>query len=87
MQTFDQALFGHLKAGRISMEDGAAHGHPPARLQAARRRRRPQARTTMDDLEDLEGRTAAMSGNGQNVAPSAPLDGSGRARQIGGTLF
>ena len=48
MQTFDQALLGHLQAGRDLHGDGAAHGHPPARLQAARRRRRSQG--------DLDGR-------------------------------
>ena len=41
MQTFDQALFDHLKAGRVTIERGDAGRHQPARLQAARRRRRP----------------------------------------------
>jgi twitching motility protein PilT len=70
MQTFDQALLGHLQAGRISMETAlrtATHPHDFKLLVAADGRKA----TSMDDLEDLEGRTAAMSGNGQSVVPSS----------------
>ena len=70
MQTFDQALLGHLQAGRISMETAmrtATHPHDFKLLVAADGR----TATSMDDLEDLEGRTAAMSGNGQNGVPSS----------------
>jgi twitching motility protein PilT len=70
MQTFDQALLGHLQAGRVSMETAlrtATHPHDFKLLVAADGRKA----TSMDDLEDLDGRTAAMSGNGQNVVPSS----------------
>ncbi len=41
MQTFDQALFGHLKAGRVTLRRRDARGLEPPRLQAARAGRRP----------------------------------------------
>jgi twitching motility protein PilT len=69
MQTFDQALLGHLQAGRISMETAlrtATHPHDFKLLVAADGRKS----TSMDDLEDLDGRTEAMSGNAQTVVPS-----------------
>ena len=43
MQTFDQHLFEHLKAGRVEMDTAVQFATEPARLQAPRRRRR-QAR-------------------------------------------
>ncbi len=58
MQTFDQALFHHLKAGRISMEQAlatASHPHDFKLLVAADGKRG----TTMADLEDAESRRAA----------------------------
>jgi twitching motility protein PilT len=70
MQTFDQALLGHLQAGRVSMETAlrtATHPHDFKLLVAADGRKA----TSMDDLEDLDGRTAAMSGNGQTAVPSS----------------
>ena len=70
MQTFDQALLGHLQAGRISMETAlrtATHPHDFKLLVAADGRKA----TSMDDLEDLDGRTAAMSGSGQSAVPSS----------------
>jgi twitching motility protein PilT len=70
MQTFDQALLGHLQAGRISMETAlrtATHPHDFKLLVAADGRKA----TSMDDLEDLDARTAAMSGNTQSVVPSS----------------
>jgi twitching motility protein PilT len=54
MQTFDQALFQHLKAGRISMEDAmnfASSPHDFKLLVAADGRRG----TTMEDLDQAEG--------------------------------
>jgi twitching motility protein PilT len=57
MQTFDQALFHHLKAGRISMEDAMAFATSPHdfKLLVAADGRRG---TTMDDLAQAEdGRT------------------------------
>jgi twitching motility protein PilT len=74
MQTFDQALLGHLQAGRISMETAlrtATHPHDFKLLVSADGRKA----TSMEDLNDLDSRTAAMSGsgngNGHTVAPSS----------------
>ena len=56
MQTFDQALFDHVKAGRISVEEAiraATSPHDFKLLLAADGRRG----TTMDDVADI--RTAA----------------------------
>ena len=41
MQTFDQALLGHVQAGRVTMEDALKAATAPARLQAAGVQRRP----------------------------------------------
>ena len=37
MQTFDQALYDHVTAGRVSVEDALGVRHQPPRLQAAAR--------------------------------------------------
>jgi twitching motility protein PilT len=61
MQTFDQALFGHLKAGRVTMEQAihaATSPHDFKLLVAADGRRG----TTMDDLAEAESKRAASSG-------------------------
>jgi twitching motility protein PilT len=58
MQTFDQALFEHLKAGRVGMEEAvraATSPHDFKLLVAADGRRG----TTMDDLYDAEAKRAA----------------------------
>ena len=58
MQTFDQALFQHLKAGRISMEQAlatATHPHDFKLLVASDGKKG----TTMADVEDAEARRAA----------------------------
>ena len=57
MQTFDQALFEHLKAGRIEMEDAVAASTSPHdfKLLVAADGRRG---TTMDDLEQAENERA-----------------------------
>jgi twitching motility protein PilT len=63
MQTFDQALFHHLKAGRISMDDAmqfASSPHDFKLLVAADGRRG----TTMDDLDKAAAQTA---GNAASV--------------------
>jgi len=60
MQTFDQALFHHLKDGRITMEDAvhfATSPHDFKLLVAADGRRG----TTMDDLQDAQTRPPAAS--------------------------
>jgi twitching motility protein PilT len=65
MQTFDQALFDHVKAGRVSLDDAvraATSPHDFKLLLAADGRRG----TTMDDLYD----GSATPGNG-NGAPAA----------------
>jgi twitching motility protein PilT len=65
MQTFDQALFAHLKAGRITMEEAlqsASSPHDFKLLVAADGRRG----TTMDDLGDAESRAEA-SGNASTL--------------------
>ncbi len=61
MQTFDQALFHHLKAGRVSMEQAlqaATSPHDFKLLVAADGRKG----TTMDDLAQAEAERAAPSG-------------------------
>jgi twitching motility protein PilT len=61
MQTFDQALFGHLKAGRVTMEQAvqaATSPHDFKLLVAADGRRG----TTMDDLAEAEAKRSANAG-------------------------
>jgi twitching motility protein PilT len=60
MQTFDQALFHHLKAGRISMSDAMQFATSPHdfKLLVASDGRRG---TTMEDLEQVEGERDAPS--------------------------
>jgi twitching motility protein PilT len=58
MQTFDQALLGHLQAGRISMEEAlktASHPHDFKLLVSSDGRRA----TSMEDLDDVDSRRAA----------------------------
>src|SRR5436189_41562 len=80
MQTFDQALLGHLQAGRISMEEAlkaATHPHDFKLLVPAEGRRS----TSMADVIPREGDDAAApapsnangSGNGHPPAPVTPL--------------
>ena len=58
MQTFDQALFHHVKSGRVSMETALQFASSPSdfKLLVAADGRRG---TTMDDLQDVEGRRDA----------------------------
>jgi len=68
MQTFDQALFGHVKAGRVSFEDAmnvATSPHDFKLLMQAEGRRG----TTMDDVAAAEERRAS---DAQPPAPAAP---------------
>ena len=62
MQTFDQALFHHVKSGRVSMETALQFASSPSdfKLLVAADGRRG---TTMDDLGDAEARAEA-TGNG-----------------------
>jgi twitching motility protein PilT len=67
MQTFDQALFGHLKAGRISMEEAlnaATSPHDFKLLVGADGRRG----TTMDDLAQAETQRAETVGSAAAAA-------------------
>jgi twitching motility protein PilT len=66
MQTFDQALFGHFKAGRVSMEEamGAASSPHDFKLLVAADGRRG---TTMDDLRQAE------DGRAETVSAAASL--------------
>jgi twitching motility protein PilT len=67
MQTFDQALFGHLKAGRVTMEQAvqaATSPHDFKLLVAADGRRG----TTMDDLAEAETKRAASAGTPAGAA-------------------
>jgi twitching motility protein PilT len=60
MQTFDQALFDHVKAGRVSIEEAtraATSPHDFKLLLAADGRRG----TTMDDLTDSQSRQGAVA--------------------------
>jgi twitching motility protein PilT len=76
MQTFDQALLGHVQAGRITMETAlrtATHPHDFKLLVAADGRKS----TTMEDLDDVAQRAAdtpaPTNGNGQaTVRPGTP---------------
>jgi twitching motility protein PilT len=66
MQTFDQALFGHVKAGRVTFEDAmqvASSPHDFKLLMQAEGRRG----TTMDDVAAVEERRAAAE---QSDAPA-----------------
>jgi twitching motility protein PilT len=80
MQTFDQALLGHLQAGRINMEEAlkaSTHPHDFKLLVAAEGRRS----TSMVDVAELQGadedEPAAAptnpNGNGHQPAPATPL--------------
>jgi twitching motility protein PilT len=67
MQTFDQALFGHVKAGRVTFEDAmnvASSPHDFKLLMQADGRKG----TTMDDVASAEDRRAAAA----SPAPDAP---------------
>jgi twitching motility protein PilT len=76
MQTFDQALFGHVKAGRVTFDDAmtvASSPHDFKLLMQADGRRG----TTMEDVDAAEKRREpAVPGAG---APSPPPSGPARA--------
>jgi twitching motility protein PilT len=73
MQTFDQALLGHLQAGRITMDEAlraATHPHDFKLLVASDGRRA----TTMEDLDDVTGQ--AGNGNGGPPGMHQPAENS-----------
>jgi twitching motility protein PilT len=69
MQTFDQALFGHVKAGRVSFEDAMAVASSPhdfkLLMQADGRRG-----TTMDDVAQAETQREESQQQPPSAAPS-----------------
>jgi twitching motility protein PilT len=66
MQTFDQALFGHVKAGRVSFEDAMEVASSPHDFKLLMQADGRQG-TTMEDVASVEERREAAS-----PAPSAP---------------
>jgi twitching motility protein PilT len=72
MQTFDQALFGHVKAGRVTFEDAmtvASSPHDFKLLMQAEGRRG----TTMEDVSAAEKRREpGATGSGDAAQPSGP---------------
>ncbi|MHB1537384.1 MAG: type IV pilus twitching motility protein PilT [Solirubrobacteraceae bacterium] len=83
MQTFDQALFGHLKAGRVKMEDAVAVASSPhdfkLLVQADGR-----TGTTMEDVAVAERRRA--EGAQRSNADGEQLSGAGAGREQTGDL-
>ena len=70
MQTFDQALYAHVVAGRVSVEDALLRRLEPARLQAAARRAGP--------ARDDDGRRA----DGPPIRRRRPRRSDGSLRQL-----
>jgi twitching motility protein PilT len=69
MQTFDQALFGHVKAGRVTFEDAmrvASSPHDFKLLMQADGRRG----TTMEDLATAEERRATTTNTPHASSPT-----------------
>ena len=72
MQTFDQALFGHVKAGRVTFEDAmrvASSPHDFKLLMQADGRRG----TTMEDVAQAETQREGASQPSAPAQPAAPL--------------
>jgi twitching motility protein PilT len=61
MQTFDQALFGHVKAGRVTFEDAMNVASSPHDFKLLMQADGRQG-TTMDDVASVEDRRAAATG-------------------------
>ena len=74
MQTFDQHLFEHLKAGRITMEDAVQLRLQPARLQAPRRRRGAHRPTLAPEQGRGQDRRQAAAGRDAHPPSAAPAD-------------
>jgi twitching motility protein PilT len=70
MQTFDQALFGHVKAGRVTFEDAMNVASSPHDFKLLMQADGRQG-TTMDDVASVEDRRAAAAVPAAD-APSAP---------------
>jgi twitching motility protein PilT len=72
MQTFDQALFGHLKAGRVTVEDAlrvASSPHDFKLLVQADGRRG----TTMEDVASAQEQRGVPPAGSEAPAPAAPM--------------
>jgi twitching motility protein PilT len=75
MQTFDQALFGHVKAGRVTFEDAMRVATSPHDFKLLMQAEGRQG-TTMDDVASVEDRRAASDEAAPASAPggnSPPL--------------
>jgi twitching motility protein PilT len=69
MQTFDQALYGHVKAGRVTFEDAMRVASSPHDFKLLMQAEGRQG-TTMDDVASAEERRGAAA-----PAPQAPAGG------------
>ncbi len=72
MQTFDQALFGHVKAGRVTFEDAMNVASSPHDFKLLMQADGRQG-TTMDDVASVEDRRAAAAEPAAQ-APGVPGD-------------
>jgi len=72
MQTFDQALFGHVKAGRVTFEDAMNVASSPHDFKLLMQADGRQG-TTMDDVASVEDRRAAAAAPATD-APGVPGD-------------
>jgi twitching motility protein PilT len=72
MQTFDQALFGHVKAGRVTFEDAMNVASSPHDFKLLMQADGRQG-TTMDDVASVEDRRAAAAEPAAD-APGLPGD-------------
>ena len=70
MQTFDQALFGHVKAGRVTFEDAMNVASSPHDFKLLMQAEGRQG-TTMDDVASVEDRRAAAAAPAAD-SPGAP---------------
>jgi twitching motility protein PilT len=74
MQTFDQALFGHVKAGRVSFEDAMEVASSPHDFKLLMQADGRQG-TTMDDVASAEERREASALSPAAPSPAAPPPG------------
>jgi twitching motility protein PilT len=76
MQTFDQALFGHVKAGRVTFEDAMSVASSPHDFKLLMQAEGREG-TTMDDVASVEERRSAAT-------PSEPSGGQASGAQTPG---
>jgi twitching motility protein PilT len=70
MQTFDQALFGHVKAGRVTFEDAMRVASSPHDFKLLMQADGRQG-TTMDDVASAEERRGAAPAAASSPPPAA----------------